>query len=243
MPAGEVTGPAGEASVARVIPINGWRRVMAERMLQSHQEHAQVTQMREVDAGALVSLRREMLADPQSTGGTSVTFTHLLLVALAKAVARHPLLNSCIVGDEIRVYADVNVSLAVALSDGALVAPVIRQVNRKSLAEVAAEAVQAAEKARARRLRPDDLAGGTITLTNAGMYGTDFVTPLISAGQSAALGVGRIACKPAVHGGAIQVRHRLGLSLAYDHRSITGAAAAQMFQTLQALVEEPAALI
>jgi pyruvate dehydrogenase E2 component (dihydrolipoamide acetyltransferase) len=122
---------------------------------------------------------------------------------------------------------------------GALVAPPIKQVNQKGLGEVAAAAVDLAARARARRLRPEDLAGGTVTLTNAGMYGTDYVTPLISAGQNVALGVGRIVPKPVVWEGQIAIRPRLGLSVAYDHRAITCAVAAQFFQTLQAIVEAP----
>jgi len=234
-------GPPVEPAVAQVIPIKGWRRIMAERMAQSHAEHAQVTQMREVDVEALVQLRQSRFA-PAASAGTRVTYTHLLVAALARALKEHPLVNSCIVGEEIHVYADVNVAMAVALPDGALVAPVIRNVDRKTVAQVAAEATELAEKARARRLRPDDLAGGTITLTNAGMYGTDFVTPLISAGQNAALGVGKIVAKPVVRDGAIVIRPRMGLSLAYDHRVLTGAVAAQMFQTLQTIVEDPSGL-
>lgn len=235
-------GPA-EVPVAQVVPLKGWRRVMAERMAQSHAEHAQVTQMREVDVHALSGLRKGLLADPARTGGTRVTFTHLLILALAKALKEHPFLNSCLVGEEIHLYADVNVAMAVALPDGGLVAPVIRTVDRKSIDQVALEATDLAERARTRRLRPQDLAGGTITLTNAGMYGTDFVTPLISVGQNAALGVGKIAAKPVVHDGQIAVRSRLGLSLAYDHRVITGAVAAQCFQTLQSLIENPGGLL
>ncbi len=241
--AGETGGPApGEPALAQVIPLKGWRRTMAERMAQSHAEHAQVTQLREVDAQALSTLRQRLLADTERSSGVKVTFTHLLVVALARALGRHSLLNSGIVGEELRLYADVNVSLAVALPDGALVAPVIRQANQKNLDEVAAAAVDLAERARARRLRPDDLAGGTITLTNAGMYGTDYMTPLISAGQNAALGVGRIVPKPVVWEGQISIRPRLGLSLAYDHRAITGAVAAQFFQALQQVIEAPEGL-
>jgi pyruvate dehydrogenase E2 component (dihydrolipoamide acetyltransferase) len=241
--AGESGGPApGEPALAQVIALKGWRRTMAERMAQSHAEHAQVTQMREVDALALSQLRQRLLAAADPAAGSKLTFTHLLVLALARALGQHPLLNSGIAGEELRLYADVNVSLAVALADGALVAPVIRQVQEKSLAEVAAAAVALAERARARRLRPDDLAGGTITLTNAGMYGTDYVTPLISAGQNAALGVGRIVAKPVVWEGQIAIRPRLGLSLAYDHRAITGAVAAQFFQTLQQVIEAPEGL-
>jgi pyruvate dehydrogenase E2 component (dihydrolipoamide acetyltransferase) len=129
--------------------------------------------------------------------------------------------------------------MAVAMDDGGLLAPVIRRVNEKSIVEVAQEAAKLADQVRARRFNLDCLSGGTFTITNAGMYGTDFVTPLINVPQSAALGVGRLIKKTAVRGNQIVARMMIGLSLTYDHRVLTGAVAAEFFQTLERIIEDP----
>jgi len=129
--------------------------------------------------------------------------------------------------------------MAVALDDGGLLAPVIRQADRKSIVEVAQEAIKLTEQVRSRRFNLDSLKGGTFTVTNAGMYGTDFVTPLINVPQSAALGIGRLLPKPVVRDNQVVIRTMMGLSLTYDHRVLTGAIAAQFFQTLEAIIENP----
>jgi len=234
------TEPAGLA-VAQVIPLRGWRKGMAERMLRSHMDHAQVTQMREVDVTELAGVRERVLADPRSREAR-VSFTHLLIKAAAQAIRQHAIVNSSLVENEIRVYVDINVGMAVALEDGGLLAPVVRQADQKSIWQVAQEAIALTERARTKRLSLDDLAGGTFTVTNAGMYGTDFVTPLLTGAQSAALGVGRIVPKPVVRDGQIVVRSMMGLSLAYDHQVFAGATAAQFFQTMEQLIEEPSKL-
>ena len=120
-----------------------------------------------------------------------------------------------------------------------LLTPVIRQADRKSIIEIAQEAIKLTQQVRARRFNLDDLQGGTFTVTNAGMYGTDFVTPLINAPQSAALGVGRLVAKPVVRDNQIVIRTIMGLSLTYDHQVLTGATAAQFFQTLESIIENP----
>jgi len=129
--------------------------------------------------------------------------------------------------------------MAVSLEDGGLLAPVIRQVDRLSLGEVAQKATRLMEQIRMRKFSLNDLKGGTFTLSNAGMYGTDFVTVLIPTPQSAALGVGRVVSKPVVRNDQIVIRSMMGLSLTYDHRVFAGATAAQFFATLQELIEDP----
>jgi pyruvate/2-oxoglutarate dehydrogenase complex dihydrolipoamide acyltransferase (E2) component len=132
--------------------------------------------------------------------------------------------------------------MAVALENGGLLAPVITDADGKSIVEIAREAVKMAEQVRSRRFDIDILKGGTFTVTNAGMYGTDFVTPLVTGAQCAALGIGRLMEKPVVRDGAIVIGTTMGLSLTYDHRIVAGATAAQYFQTVQDLIEHPAEL-
>ena len=226
-----------ENPVAEVIPLSGWRKTLAERMLSSHLKYAEVTQMREVDATGLVSLRQSLVSRLERKYGLRVSYTHLLIKAVAEALRQHPIINSSLVDEEIKIFSNINIAMAVALDNGGLLTPVIRQADRKSIVEVAQEAIKLTEQIRARRFNLDVLAGGTFTVTNAGMYGTDFVTPLINVPQSAALGVGRLVPKPVVRDSQIVIRTIMGLSLTYDHRVLTGATAAQFFQTLEGIIE------
>jgi pyruvate dehydrogenase E2 component (dihydrolipoamide acetyltransferase) len=231
--------PGTENPVAEVIPLKGWRKVLAERMLSSHLTYAGVTQMREVDATELVNLRQSLLSRLEEKYGIRLSYTHLLIKMAAQALRQHPIVNSSLVDEEIRIFTDINIALAVALDNGGLLTPVIRRADRKSIIEVTLEAIKLTEQIRARRFNLDCLKGGTFTVTNAGMYGTDFVTPLINAPQNAALGVGRLLPKPVVRDNQIVIRTMMGLSLTYDHRVLTGAIAAQFFQTLQDIIENP----
>ena len=230
----ELENPLKEA-----IPLKGWRKVMADYMLRSHLDCAEVTQMREVDATEMMKLRQSLVSDIEAKHGIRVSYTHLLLKAAAQALRQHPMINSSLVEGEIRVLEDINIAMAVNLENGGLLAPVIRQVDQISVIEVARRASTLVEQIRARRFKLDVLKGGTFTVSNAGMYGTDFVTVLITPPQSAALGVGRIQAKPVVRDGQIVIRSMMGLSLTYDHRVFAGATAAMFFATLQELIENP----
>lgn len=226
-----------DSPMVESIPLKGWRKVLAERMLSSHLSHAEVTQMREVDATELAHLRQSLLDRFEEEYGFRLSYTHLLIKAVAQALRQHPIVNSSLVGEKIRIHGDINISMALALEDGQLLAPVVRQADRKSIVEVAREAIRLTEQVRTRRFNLDILHGGTFTLTNAGMYGTDFVTPLINAPQSAILGIGRLVPKPVVRQNQVVIRTMMGLSLTYDHRVLTGATAAQFFQTLEEIIE------
>jgi len=236
----EEKGPRRENVVKEAIPLKGWRKAMADLMLRSHSEYAEVTQMREVDFSEMIKLRQAMVADLENRFGVRVSYTHLLLKATAQALRQHPIVNSSLMEGEIRIWEDINLAMAVSLEDGGLLAPVIRQVDRLSLGEIAQRATKLMEQIRMRRFSLNDLKGGTFTLSNAGMYGTDFVTVLIPTPQSAALGVGRVVPKPVVKSDQIVIRSMMGLSLTYDHRVFAGATAAQFFATLQELIEDPA---
>jgi pyruvate dehydrogenase E2 component (dihydrolipoamide acetyltransferase) len=225
--------------IVESIPLKGWRKTLAERMLANHLNAAEVTQMREVDATEMVNLRESLVGRIEQEHGVRVSYNHLLIKLTAAALKKHPAINAAIVGEEIRLYGDINIAVAVALDNGGLLAPVIRQADKKSLIELAREAVRLTQSVRSPRLNLNDLSGGTFTVTNAGMYGTDFVTPLITSPQGAALGVGRLVQKPVVRDGQIVIRTIMGLSVTYDHRLISGATAAMFFQTLEGIIEDP----
>ena len=228
-----------ENPVTEVIPLSGWRKILAERMLNSHLKYAEVTQMREVDVTELVNLRQSFVNRIEEKYGFRVSYTHLLIKLVAHALRKHPIVNSSLVDEEIRILSNINIAMAVALDNGGLLAPVIRQADQKTIIEIAQEATKLTQQVRTRRVNLDDLQGGTFTVTNAGMYGTDFVTPLINAPQSAALGVGRLVPKPVVRDNQIVIRTIMGLSLTYDHQVLAGATAAQFFQTLEGIIENP----
>lgn len=212
-------GPAGPPAV----PLHGMRKSIADRMLKSLQSTAQLTITTEVDVSALIERRAQLQKE------FALTYTDLLIEAVAAALAKHPRLRVTLEGDAIHVHDDINVGIAVALDEG-LIVPVIRNADRKSLQEIAAESRALAEKARTGELGVDDVSGGIFTITNLGTYGIDAFTPIINQPQIAILGTGRIVQKPAVHDGQIAIRSMMMLSLTFDHRIIDGAPAAAFLQ-------------
>lgn len=200
-------------------PLGGMRKTIAERMLRSLQSTAQLTLVTEADVTALVRRRAEV------AGQGNVTYTDMLVAAVAAALRAHPRLRVTVEGDAIRSHEAVHVGIAVALDEG-LIVPVIRDADRKTVQKIAAVSRELVEKARAGTLGVDDVSGGIFTITNLGMYGIDAFTPIINLPQVAILGVGRILEKPAVYDGQIAIRSLMTLSLTFDHRIVDGAPAA-----------------
>ena len=225
-PGGRITREDVEAAVAappaatpRGTPLAGMRKTIAERMWKSLQATAQLTLHTEADVTALVTRY------PQLKRDHGATYTDLLVAAVAAALRAHPRVHVTVEGDAIVAHDDVNVGVAVALDEG-LVVPVIKQADRKSLRDIAAEGRRLAAAARTGTLTIDDVSGGTFTITNLGMYGIDGFTPIINQPQVAILGVGRIVPKPAVDEGRVAIRSMMTLSLTFDHRIVDGAPAA-----------------
>ncbi len=228
--------------VREVIPLKGMRKMAADHLAKSHAQVAAVTAFGEVDATELVALRERLGADPGRTGGVRLTYTPLLVKALAQTLTQHPLLNASLAEDtpEIRVYAEVNLGVAVALPDGNLIVPVVHLANRKTLAEVVARVADVTDRARRGALAPEDVRRGTFTLSNVGMVrGIGWATPIVHLPQAAILGTGRIEPKAVVRDGAIVVRSMLPISLTYDHRVVNGIPAGQFLETLIDLLEHP----
>ncbi|GER83625.1 dihydrolipoamide acetyltransferase component of pyruvate dehydrogenase complex [Thermogemmatispora aurantia] len=242
--------PAAMAPVQRVAslpaydrePLTPMRRRIAEHMLSSLQETAQLTLMMEADVTQTLQLRAELQQEQQRLGGTGITITHLLIKMVALALREHRRLNAALVGDEIRLYREINIGVATALEDGLLV-PVIREADRKSLAEISAELQSLAEQARSGRLPPDALAGATFTVTNLGAQGVDYFTPILPRGQGAVLGVGRVCEQVRAGAEGFQRYSRLGLSLTFDHRLVDGEPAARFLARVKYLLEHPWTLL
>lgn len=224
----------GLLSGGQTISLVGIRKTVAERMLQSLQTMAQLTLVTEADATQMVELREELCRH------FDVSYTDLIVKVVALALRRHPLLNSRLEGEEIRILEEINVGVAVAVANG-LVVPVTHDADKKSVQEIAQEARALAQKAREGSLTVEELTGGTFTLTNLGMYDIDAFTPIINPPQAAILGVGRIKQKPAIYQGEVAKRAMIHLSLTFDHRILDGAPAAEFLRSVKGIVEDPKA--
>ena len=225
--------PAGDLSVGPV-----WQR-MAARIADSWREAPHFFLSRDVDAGRLESWRSAVRARP---GYERVTHTDLLVRVAAESLARHPRVNASWRAGSIVPGEGVNVGIAVATPD-ALVVPVVHGADRLTLRELAERRAALVEAARAGSLRPEDVTGGTFTISNLGMYGVDAFLAVLNPPQAAILAVGRIADRVVPVDGEPGVRPFLTLSVSFDHRVVDGARGAEFLDTLASLLEEPAGLV
>jgi pyruvate dehydrogenase E2 component (dihydrolipoamide acetyltransferase) len=233
-----MAAPAAPAPVADAGAGAVWQR-MAERTAESWRTAPHFFLMREVDAGRFSSWRASARA---RAGYEAVTPTDLLVKVCAEALRRHPRVNASWQDGRVVSSEDVNVGIAVATED-ALIVPVIHGAERLSLREVAVRRAELVEAARAGRLGPSDVSGGTFTVSNLGMYGIDAFLAVLNPPQAAILAVGRIVDRVVAVAGSPAVRPTMNLSLSFDHRVVDGARGAEFFDTLTSLVEEPAGLV
>jgi len=213
--------PPAEAAV-KMPPI---RQATARKMMESIHDSAQLTLHARADVTSLAAAQQALKPELE------VSFTDLLVKAVADKLAEHPNLNSYVEGMEIHLVKPIHIGMAVSLDSG-LVVPVIRDANRKSLAEIAGETRRLIERARAGDLTGEDLSGGTFTITNLGMYGIDYFTPILLPPQTAMLGVGQIREEPFRGEGQLVWRFVLPLSLTIDHRVVDDAAAGMFLSAL-----------
>ena len=231
--------PAAPAPAPASFEVGSVWRVMAERTQRAWQEVPHFFLVREVEATRLEGWRASVR---RRAGSETVTHTDLLVRLVASALREHPRVNATWHDGTIAGNEDVNIGLAVAADDG-LVVPVIAGADRLELAEIAARRADLVTAARARRLKPADVQGGTFTISNLGMFGVDAFMAIVNAPLAAILSVGRIAQRAVVVDGAVVARPTLVLGLSFDHRVVDGAAGARFLDTLAALVEEPAGLV
>jgi pyruvate dehydrogenase E2 component (dihydrolipoamide acetyltransferase) len=220
----------------RRVPMSNLRRIIAERMANSAHTTAPVTLVTEADATEIVKIREGLKADSSRIAAPSCNT--ILAKLVARALLEHPELNSSLVGDTIVYWETVNIGIAVDTERG-LVVPVIRDVQSKSLWDLSEEMEDLLTKASQGKASPDELKGGTFTLTNLGMYEIDAFTPIINSLECAILGVGRLSQKMMVIKGEPAIRTVLPLSLTFDHRLVDGAPAARFLQKVKLLVEQP----
>jgi len=234
------TADAGERDVRE--PLRGLRRTIAENMQTAAREIPHVTSGFEADAGELVDLKERLDAKHD----VDVTYTALLVKAVVPALEAFPLVNASVDMDagEIVKHQYYNVGVATHTEEG-LIVPVIKDVDEKSLVEVAEALSTKVEAARNREIAPGDLQDGTFTITNTGSHGGHgtFGTPIIRHPEAAILGVGRIEEKPVAVDGEVEVRDRIGFSFSYDHRLIDGVTAGQFAETVIEGIEDPDLLL
>lgn len=230
------------AEVSERIPLKGVRAIIADRMGASVHTTARVTLLMEVDATEFVAARERIKARVSTEWGYAPGYNDLLAKIVAAALRKFPYMNARLTSDAIELLSHINIGMAVDTERGLLV-PVVRDADVKPLRQFGAEFREMVDRARKGRAMPDDLSGGSFTITNLGMYDVDAFTPVINLPEAAILGVGRISAKAVPIGDTIVVRQMMTLSLVFDHRLIDGAPAARFLQYIKQLIEEPYLLI
>jgi pyruvate dehydrogenase E2 component (dihydrolipoamide acetyltransferase) len=228
---------------AEIVPLQGMRRTIAERMTASYQTTPHVTFTVRVEVSGFEQVRARLNALAETSGGVRVSTTALIVKAVAWALRRHPWLNSTLRGQEVHLLPEVNVGVAVALEEG-LIVPVVHQADRKSLAEIAAEVNDLVTRAREGQLTPADVGGGTFTVSNLGPFGIEQFTAIINPPQAAILAVGAIQREViADQEDQVIVRPVMRMTLSADHRVVDGAVAAHFLLDLRQALEAPTLLL
>ena len=231
-----------EAPAAEVIPLTGMRGVIASRMHSSLREMAQLTLGAEATMDAAMALRAQLKQQWRPAGLPVPTITELVVRAAALALRKHPRLNATVRDNAVHVHPDINIGLAVALDEGLMV-PVIRRADQLPLSAIAARSRELAKAARTGGLTLPDLEGGTFTVSSLGGFGIDFFTPVITPGQVAVLGVGRLRDSVRWEADTPVRTQVLTLSLTFDHRAVDGAPAAEYLRSVVSRLARPLSLL
>ena len=225
-----------------IIPLTGARGVIASRMHSSLQEMAQLTLGTDATMDAAVALRAQLKVEWAASGQPVPTITDFIVRAAALALLDHPRLNASVRDNAIHVLPDINVGVAVALADG-LIVPVVKSADRLTLSGIAGETRRLAQAARSNKLSLPDLELGTFTVSTLGSFGIDFFTPVITPGQVAILGVGRLRDSVRWDGDTPMRTQVLTLSLTFDHRAVDGAPAAEYLRSVVSRLQSPLTLL
>jgi pyruvate dehydrogenase E2 component (dihydrolipoamide acetyltransferase) len=233
-----LAAPSVSAEQARVESLSTVWRVMAERMTHSWTTVPHFYLVREVDASGLIEWRKHVAASIEKRIGIKPTYTDMLVKLIGFALQNHPRVNASWADGSIQRNMEINVGIATATDEG-LIVPVVRNADSATLSEIATQRADLIERARTQKLRPTDIAGGTFTLTNLGMYNVDAFDAVVNTPQAAILSVGRIADRVVPVDGQVAIRPMMVLTLSLDHRVVDGARAAQFLDELATLIEDP----
>jgi len=228
--------PRAEAPKVRVEPMSIMRQKIAEHMVLSKRTSAHVTTVHRVDMTKIAKLRESQKTEFQARYGFGLTFLPFVTRAAAEALRAFPLVNASIEGANIIYHNEIHIGIAVALDNG-LIVPVIRNADEKNVVGLQRAIVELATRARSKQLKPDEVQGGTFSITNFGSFGSLFATPVINQPQVAILGIGAVTKEPVVIDDAIAIRSVCYLSLTFDHRLIDGALADQFCLKVKSVLE------
>jgi pyruvate dehydrogenase E2 component (dihydrolipoamide acetyltransferase) len=226
----------GAPPAMRVEPMSIMRQKIAEHMTFSKHTSAHVTTVHKADMTKVAKLRDKLKGSFQAQYGFGLTFLPFMVRAAVAALREYPLVNASIEGTNIIYHRDINLGIAVALENG-LIVPVIRNADEKNIVGLQRSIVDLAARARSRQLRPDEVTGGTFSITNFGSFGSIFATPVINQPQVAILGIGAVQKEPVVIEDAIAIRSTAYLALTFDHRLIDGALADQFTAKVKSILE------
>lgn len=233
--------PAGPSD--RHIPLSGMRKIIAERLFASKTQIPHFYLNIEVDVGELVRLRTQLNEHLEKSDQGKLTFNDFILKAVVTAATKVTRVNASFAGDAVIEYADIHLSVAVAIDDG-LVTPVIRQAQKKSLREISEAVKDLATRARTKKLKPEEYQGGTLTVSNLGSYGIKSFSAVINPPQAVILSIGAIVKKPVLNAqDQIVPGHRLAIGLSADHRVVDGTIGAQYLAELRQLLENPVGML
>jgi len=222
----------------QVVPMSSMRMAIARKMVESktHVPHFYVST--DVDMTEAVNMREKLIPTFEARTGVRLSFTHLIVKAVAMALEEYPQLNATFEGENIKIWKDINIGIAVGLKDG-LIVPVLRRANKMSLLEIASEASKLVARAREKKLREEEFYGGTFTISNMGALGVESFIAIINIPETAILSLGRIADKPVVVDGQIAIRKMMTMTLSADHRVVDGVLAARFLRKVKDLLEAP----
>jgi 2-oxoglutarate dehydrogenase E2 component (dihydrolipoamide succinyltransferase) len=236
-----VAAPKAISGNVELIEMDRMRKLIADHMVKSKATSPHVTSFAEADVTNLVQWRDKIKKDFEKREGEKITFTPIFVEAVAKALKEFPWVNASVDGNTIILKKDINVGMATATPSGNLIVPVIKNADQRNLIGLTKEVNRLANAGRTNQLKPDDIQGGSFTLTNVGSFGSLMGTPIINQPQVAILAVGAIKKKPVVletaHGDVIAIRHMMFISMSYDHRIVDGALGGKFISRVVQLLE------
>jgi pyruvate dehydrogenase E2 component (dihydrolipoamide acetyltransferase) len=224
--------------LGQIIPMNSIRKVIAKRMAQSKFTAPHIYFFNDVDMEKLLTLREEILTEFEESEGIRISINDFLIKAVALTLKEFPLVNSMVSGEEIRIFPEINVGLAVAMEDG-LIVPAIPKTDQLGLGEIARYRADLVERARQAKLSIEEMERGTFTISSLAQFDITFFTAILNPPQSGILTVGKVEEKPVVRNGQMVIRRVMREGLSVDHRIIDGAVAAQFLQSLKKKLENP----
>ncbi|UCH08243.1 MAG: 2-oxo acid dehydrogenase subunit E2 [Deltaproteobacteria bacterium] len=226
-------------NIKETIPLKGMRQSIAEHMHRSLSTSAQMTVMGELDMGEIVRVRDRFIKREESLG-LRISYVDMMVYIISRTLKAHPSINCSLIDNEIMIWEDINIGVAVALGEEGLIVPVIKNADQKSLIEISREIKELTKKAQEKKLIPDEVTGGTFTLSTVGRQGQSrFQTPILNEPEAAILGAGPIEERAVVRDGQIVIRPIMPYSLTFDHRAINGFGAEQFMGKIREFVESP----